>query len=78
MSEEFPDEVIEPDELVHQEVFDEVLSHYDSGLEPLGSWTSEDLVRLGRAIDAELQLRCDESAGVNPDISYQAIVDDYC
>jgi hypothetical protein len=44
----------------HQDLFDEILGHYSSGIEPLESWTTEDLVRLSRALDAELQIRYDK------------------
>lgn len=70
---DFP-EVI-PDEPLHQEVFDEVMGHYNDGIEPLENWTSEDLLRLRRALDAELQTRYDNSP--NGDAQIEAITDDY-
>lgn len=70
---DFPELI--PDEPLHQEVFDDVLAHYTEGLEPLENWTAEDLLRLRRSLDAELQRRYDEND--MPEAQIEAITDDY-
>lgn len=39
----------------------ELLDLYNGGIEPLENWATADIVKLGYALDAELQLRHDEA-----------------
>lgn len=41
----------------HHNKFDAVLSRNTSGIEPMGDWSTADLVELSQLIDVELQLR---------------------
>lgn len=43
--------------LDEQTVFYDLLDKYNNGVEPLSNWTTEDLIKLMDAIDAELQDR---------------------
>lgn len=40
-----------------QEKFDLILEKYNSGIEPLQNWTTEDLIALQAAVDGELMDR---------------------
>lgn len=41
----------------HQLIFDELMDKYNDGMEVLQNWTTPDLIRLSRVVDAELQVR---------------------
>lgn len=43
--------------LDEQTIFYSLLDKYSNGIEPLSNWTTEDLIKLMDAIDAELQNR---------------------
>ncbi len=46
-----------------QEQFYALMDRYNSGVEPLESWETADIVALIRILDAVLQQRHDEAAG---------------
>lgn len=71
---EFPEEIA--DLPIHQQIFDEIIDQYAGGIEPLQNWTSGHLVRMMRAIDAELQERAESARLVNPGIDYYQIAQD--
>jgi hypothetical protein len=73
---EIEDDPVYPDIPIHQQIFDEIMGNYNPGVEPLEFWTSEHLIQLGRALDAELQLRYDENEELLPD-TFRGIVDDF-
>jgi hypothetical protein len=73
----------------HQLVFDELLSKYSGGMEPLENWGTQDLLTMANAIEAELQNRSDETVstldreldqdvqGFDEHVSHRLVDDDY-
>lgn len=55
------DEIIE-DMPHHQIVFDRLLEDYNNGIEPLGNWATDDLIKLLDAVDRELQYRGEQAS----------------
>jgi hypothetical protein len=53
---EFEEENIPPLQ-EHEQVVSDILEHYNSGIEPISHWNTEDLVKLANMIDVELQER---------------------
>ena len=83
----FPEDIQELE--YHQLVFDELLSKYSGGMEPLENWGTQDLLTMANAIEAELQGRADEPVstldreldqdvqGFDEHVSHRLVDDDY-
>ena len=68
---EFPEGI--EDLPLHQQVFDEIIDENSGGIEPLQNWTSGHIIRLMRALDAELQDRADNARQSGADIDYYGL-----